>query len=168
MSTSTSVKWRGQLANTSGPVPAPWTSRSDATIGRILRHGYRAPPMDVVAAPAAPHTTNWDLPHMLAASLVYRYRLSWLGKDALFRWPFGWFFRMLGGIPVDRSAPRGLGPGLGPGPAPSGAPAPGAEMDDEEERSKSRSRSKSKGTPRRGRDEGRASSLPLPTAALAS
>ena len=29
---------------------------------------------------AAPHTTNWDLAHMLAASLLYRYRISWLGQ----------------------------------------------------------------------------------------
>jgi 1-acyl-sn-glycerol-3-phosphate acyltransferase len=57
---------------------------------------------------AAPHTTNWDLPHMLAASLVFRFRISWMGKEALFRPPIGWFFRFLGGIPVDRSTPQGL------------------------------------------------------------
>jgi 1-acyl-sn-glycerol-3-phosphate acyltransferase len=57
---------------------------------------------------AAPHTTNWDLPHMLAASLVYRYRLSWIGKHTLFRFPFGWFMRLLGGVPIDRSSPQGM------------------------------------------------------------
>ncbi len=57
---------------------------------------------------AAPHTSNWDLPHMLAAALVFRLRVSWLGKHSLFRPPFGWILRLLGGIPVDRSGPHGL------------------------------------------------------------
>lgn len=56
---------------------------------------------------AAPHTTNWDLPHMLAASFVFRVRLSWLGKHTLFRPPFGWLMRLLGGVAIDRSAPHG-------------------------------------------------------------
>ena len=56
---------------------------------------------------AAPHTTNWDLPHMLAASFAFRLRLSWLGKHTLFRPPWGWFMRALGGIPIDRSSAKG-------------------------------------------------------------
>lgn len=68
---------------------------------------------DVPQAPkgvliAAPHTTNWDLAHMLAASLVYRYRISWIGKHTLFRFPFGWFMRFLGGVPIDRTSPQGM------------------------------------------------------------
>jgi 1-acyl-sn-glycerol-3-phosphate acyltransferase len=35
-------------------------------------------------------------------------RIRFLGKHTLFRRPFGWFFRMLGGIPVDRSHPGGI------------------------------------------------------------
>lgn len=57
---------------------------------------------------AAPHTTNWDLPHMLAAAWVFRLKISWLGKHSLFRPPFGWFFRAMGGVPVDRSGHHGL------------------------------------------------------------
>lgn len=57
---------------------------------------------------AAPHTTNWDLPHMLAAAFLFRFRISWLGKDSLFRFPYGGFMRFLGGLPVDRTAPKGL------------------------------------------------------------
>ncbi len=57
---------------------------------------------------AAPHTTNWDLPHMLAAALVFRMRISWMGKHTLFKPPFGWFMKLLGGLPVDRRAPGGL------------------------------------------------------------
>jgi 1-acyl-sn-glycerol-3-phosphate acyltransferase len=51
---------------------------------------------------AAPHTTNWDLPYMLAVSYVLGVRPSWLGKRELFRRPFGWLMRWLGGIAVDR------------------------------------------------------------------
>ncbi len=57
---------------------------------------------------AYPHTTNWDLPHMLAAALCFRMRISWMGKHTLFKAPFGWFMRFLGGVPVDRRAPGGL------------------------------------------------------------
>ncbi len=51
---------------------------------------------------AAPHTSNWDLPFMLAVAFVLGVRPSWLGKRELFRAPFGWAMRALGGIPVDR------------------------------------------------------------------
>ncbi len=57
---------------------------------------------------AAPHTSNWDFPFMLAASYVLGVRASWVGKHTLFAPPWGWFFRGLGGIPVDRRAPRSL------------------------------------------------------------
>ena len=57
---------------------------------------------------AAPHTTNWDMPHMLAVAFSLGVRVSWLGKKQLFRWPFGGFMEVLGGVPVDRRAPQGL------------------------------------------------------------
>jgi 1-acyl-sn-glycerol-3-phosphate acyltransferase len=52
---------------------------------------------------AFPHTTNWDLPYMLAVSWALGIRVSWLGKQELFRRPFGGLMRWLGGVPVDRS-----------------------------------------------------------------
>lgn len=52
---------------------------------------------------AAPHTSNWDLPHMLACAWVLGIRPSWMGKRELFRFPFGGLMRWLGGVPVDRS-----------------------------------------------------------------
>ena len=52
---------------------------------------------------AAPHTSNWDLPFMLGVALHFRVRLHWMGKDSLFKPPFGWFMKALGGIPIDRS-----------------------------------------------------------------
>lgn len=51
---------------------------------------------------AAPHTSNWDLPLMLAVAFELEADLSWIGKHTLFEGPFGEFFKRLGGIPVDR------------------------------------------------------------------
>ncbi|APR86805.1 Acyltransferase family protein [Minicystis rosea] len=57
---------------------------------------------------AAPHTTNWDFPFMMATAWALDIRIRWLGKHTLFEPPFGWFFRAMGGLPVDRRAPQGL------------------------------------------------------------
>jgi 1-acyl-sn-glycerol-3-phosphate acyltransferase len=56
----------------------------------------------------APHTSNWDFVVALAAAASLRLGFSWVGKHVLFRPPFGWFFRWMGGIPVDRRAPHGF------------------------------------------------------------
>jgi len=45
---------------------------------------------------------------MLAAAYVLKVRVSWFGKHTIFRFPWGWFLRKLGGIPVDRRAPQSL------------------------------------------------------------
>jgi 1-acyl-sn-glycerol-3-phosphate acyltransferase len=60
----------------------------------------KAPKMVLIAAP---HTSNWDLPYMLFVAFVLRAKLYWMGKDAIFRWPFGRLFKWLGGIPIDRA-----------------------------------------------------------------
>ena len=54
----------------------------------------------------APHTSNWDLPYTLAAGLHYGVRVHWMGKDSIFKWPYGGLMHWLGGIPVDRSKPN--------------------------------------------------------------
>jgi 1-acyl-sn-glycerol-3-phosphate acyltransferase len=83
-------------------------------IGRLylLLFGWRVagalPPERHAVVIAAPHTSNWDLPFMLAVAWVLGVRPSWLGKRELFRPPFGWVLRQLGGVPVDRRAPQGL------------------------------------------------------------
>lgn len=52
----------------------------------------------------APHTSNWDFFVGLAArSLLYLDNTYYIAKKELFRPPFGWIFRKLGGFPVDRS-----------------------------------------------------------------
>jgi 1-acyl-sn-glycerol-3-phosphate acyltransferase len=57
---------------------------------------------------AAPHTTNWDFPLTLAMARVSGVKISWLGKDSLFRGPMGPVMRRLGGVAIDRSAPGGM------------------------------------------------------------
>jgi len=56
----------------------------------------------------APHTSNWDFPIMLMVVLKLRLRLHWMGKNNLFRFPFGGLMRWLGGIPIDRSRTHGV------------------------------------------------------------
>jgi 1-acyl-sn-glycerol-3-phosphate acyltransferase len=67
------------------------------------------PPKDPVCVlVAAPHTSNWDFPLMLA--MAWRSGLTplWLGKQEMFKGPFGPIFRAIGGIEVDRANPAGL------------------------------------------------------------
>lgn len=57
---------------------------------------------------AAPHTSNWDMPIMIAVAYVLGVNPSWLGKKEIFRWPFGGFMRWLGGFPVDRGSRQNI------------------------------------------------------------
>jgi len=51
----------------------------------------------------APHTSNWDFVVGLAARSILRLRnVRFLGKSQLFKPPYGWIFRILGGYPIDR------------------------------------------------------------------
>jgi 1-acyl-sn-glycerol-3-phosphate acyltransferase len=56
----------------------------------------------------APHTSNWDFVLMLAIAWDLGLTVRYLGKDALFKPPFGFVMKALGGIPVDRKNPTGL------------------------------------------------------------
>ncbi|MGA1848250.1 MAG: lysophospholipid acyltransferase family protein [Thermoplasmatota archaeon] len=60
----------------------------------------RAPKYFIIAAP---HTSNWDFPLLLSYGFVLNIKAYWMGKHTLFRWPFGPFFRWLGGLPIDRT-----------------------------------------------------------------
>jgi len=57
---------------------------------------------------AAPHTSNWDFIVAVAAKFYLELSVHWLGKHTLFRKPFDFFFRWLGGIPVQRNASHGM------------------------------------------------------------
>lgn len=51
----------------------------------------------------APHTKNLDFIIGVLARGVVGFDSKFLGKKSLFRPPYGWFFKMMGGYPVDRS-----------------------------------------------------------------
>ena len=52
---------------------------------------------------AAPHTSSWDFLIGLMSRGYLGFNANFLGKKSLFQKPFGWFFTMMGGYPVDRS-----------------------------------------------------------------
>jgi 1-acyl-sn-glycerol-3-phosphate acyltransferase len=53
----------------------------------------------------APHTSNWDFViGIMARSITKIQRAHFLGKSQLFKPPYGWLFRWLGGYPVDRTS----------------------------------------------------------------
>jgi 1-acyl-sn-glycerol-3-phosphate acyltransferase len=56
----------------------------------------------------APHTSNWDFIVLILAKFTLGVHVSFIGKHTLFRGPFGWWLRNLGGIPVDRAQPGGV------------------------------------------------------------
>lgn len=62
---------------------------------------------------AAPHTSNWDLPMTLMGAFHWRLNVYWLGKQSIFRFPFGGLMRWLGGVAVDRSKANQLTQTLG-------------------------------------------------------
>ncbi len=54
---------------------------------------------------AAPHTSNWDFVIGMGALLGLNAKIRWIGKHTLFKPGISWFFRWLGGIPVNRKNP---------------------------------------------------------------
>lgn len=66
------------------------------------------PNLDKWVAIGAHHTSGWDFPLMLAVAFGFDVNVRWMGKDSLFRWPWGSFFRYCGGVPVDRSKKQNL------------------------------------------------------------
>ena len=94
-----------------GPKPATivhWIGHLWLRVFGWRLHGQVPEALDRGVFIAAPHTTNWDLPFMLAGAWALDVRLSWLGKHTLFGGLGGVALRWLGGVAVDRSAPHGL------------------------------------------------------------
>ncbi|KGL61009.1 1-acyl-sn-glycerol-3-phosphate acyltransferases [Polaribacter sp. Hel1_33_78] len=57
---------------------------------------------------AAPHTSWIDFPIAILARMASGTMIHFIGKNSLFNGPFGFFFRALGGTPVDRSKSNNL------------------------------------------------------------
>ena len=52
---------------------------------------------------AAPHTSWHDFPIGILARNTSKIKINFIGKNSLFKGPFGFIFKSLGGTPVDRS-----------------------------------------------------------------
>lgn len=50
-----------------------------------------------------PHTSWWDFPLGIILRNVWNVKINFVGKKSLFKAPFGWYFRWMGGAPVDRT-----------------------------------------------------------------
>lgn len=70
------------------------------------------PPVPKAVVIFYPHTSNWDFVVGILARYAIAIPIRFVGKDTLFRRPFGGLFRRLGGIPVDRRQSTGFVGGL--------------------------------------------------------
>ncbi|MRI00292.1 acyltransferase [Kriegella sp. EG-1] len=61
------------------------------------------PKIDKCVVIVAPHTSNLDFFMGLLIRRVLNEEFNFVGKSSLFKWPYGWYFRWMGGMPVDRS-----------------------------------------------------------------
>lgn len=57
---------------------------------------------------AAPHTSWQDFPIGILARNTSGIKINFIGKNSLFKGPFGFIFRSLGGTPVDRTKSNNL------------------------------------------------------------
>jgi len=57
---------------------------------------------------AAPHTSNWDLPYMLAFAWYCGIDINWMGKHQIFAGPQARLMKALGGVPVRRDQKNDL------------------------------------------------------------
>jgi 1-acyl-sn-glycerol-3-phosphate acyltransferase len=68
----------------------------------------RVPPGSKFILIGAPHTSNWDFLFSIATLYIFRLKISWMGKETLFKRPFGGFMKWLGGIPINRESEHGV------------------------------------------------------------
>lgn len=83
------------------------TSRALVSAAKFTLTG-EPPDVPVYVAVAAPHTSNWDFPAMIAMAYASGVTPVWLGKREMFTGVLGPLMHRLGGIAVDRENPVGL------------------------------------------------------------
>jgi len=76
------------------------------TLGWTMHADY--PDAEKYVMIVAPHTSNWDFVLGIVASRALKLHAHFMGKHTVFVWPIGWFFRALGGLPVDRRRAENL------------------------------------------------------------
>lgn len=53
---------------------------------------------------AVPHTSWHDFYIGILLRSITQVKTNFVGKKELFKWPFGWYFRAVGGAPLDRTS----------------------------------------------------------------
>ena len=61
------------------------------------------PNLDKCVFIIVPHTSWIDFFLGLLIRRVWNAQINFIGKKSLFKFPFGWYFKWLGGTPIDRS-----------------------------------------------------------------
>ncbi len=51
-----------------------------------------------------PHTSWHDFYVGVFTRRISKVKINWVGKKELFKWPFGWYFKWMGGAPLDRTS----------------------------------------------------------------
>jgi len=51
----------------------------------------------------APHTSSYDFLIGILVRKIMRIQINFVGKEELFKPPLGWYFRAVGGSPIDRT-----------------------------------------------------------------
>lgn len=99
-----------------GCAPNAAPSMLSRIVWRVLRGLYRVKGFRMIGRPAAipkfvmvgaPHTSNWDFIFFAGAVREMGIEPSFIGKHSLFKWPMERFMLDMGGIPINRSAPKG-------------------------------------------------------------
>jgi len=72
------------------------------------KQGGHRPQAEKFVLIAAPHTSNFDYLLLMAISYRFRLKIYWMGKDNLFKRPYGTITRYVGGIAIDRSKNTGM------------------------------------------------------------
>ena len=62
----------------------------------------KLPDVPQYIAVVGPHTSNWDFIIGIIVRGALDQKIHFLGKHQLFKPPWGWFFKAIGGTPVDR------------------------------------------------------------------
>ena len=70
-------------------------------LGWRVENGFPETPKKYIII-AAPHTSWIDFPIAILSRMSEGKMVHFIGKGSLFKWPFGYFFKALGGTPVDR------------------------------------------------------------------
>jgi len=84
-----------------------WIGRSVLRLGgwQVAGEWPDLPRMVVIAAP---HSSAWDAIWGIAAKVAMGVQIDFMAKAELFTGPLGWALRLFGGMPVNRSAAKGI------------------------------------------------------------